>query len=75
MSEALKPILVIEVPRPFLYTSNKIVPWDYHCNYANETIVTDLTDVGGITRSRRVYMPAIIDKVVHEELSIPAELE
>ena len=73
--EALKPILVIEVPIPFLYTSNKAVPWDYCCNYASVTIVTNLTSVGGITRSGRVYMLTITDKVVLEKLATPVEKE
>ena len=64
--KALKPMLVIEVPKPFPNTSNKMVPWDYHCNYASETAVTNLTGVGGITRSGRVYMPTIADKVALE---------
>ena len=28
-------ILVIEVPRPFLYESQKVMPWDYNCNYTH----------------------------------------
>ena len=39
-SETPKPILVIEVPKPFPYMSNKIVPWDYRYNYANEIAIT-----------------------------------
>ena len=74
-SEASKLVLVIEVPKPFPYTSNKTVPWDYRCNYANETTIIDLTCMGGITRSERVYMSAIIDKVVPEKPSIPIEPE
>ena len=75
MSEVPKPMLVIEVPKPFPYTSNKTVPWDYRCNYANETIATDFTGMRGITRSGRIYMPAIIDKVAPEKPSTPTELE
>ena len=44
--EAPKPVLVIEVPKPFPYISNKTVPWDYRCNYANE-----------MTASRGVHQP------------------
>ena len=75
VSEALKPVLVIEVPKPFPYTSNKTVPWDYRCNYASETTVIDLTSVGGITRSGRIYVPTIADKVALEKPVIPAEKE
>ena len=74
-SETPKSILVIKVPKPFPYTLNKIVPWDYHCNYANETAATDLTSVGGITRSRHVYMPANIDKIAPEKPSTPTGKE
>ena len=73
--EALKPVLLIKVPKPFPYTSNKTVPWDYRCNYTNEMTTTDLTGVVGITHSGRVYKPAIIDKVAPEKPSTPAELE
>ena len=74
-SEAPKPVLVIEVPKPFPYTSNKTVPWDYRYNYANEMAATDLTGVRGITRSGRVYMPTIMDKVTLEKPSTLVEKE
>ena len=45
VSETPKPVLVIEVPKSFTYTSNKTVLWDYRCNYANETTTTDLTGI------------------------------
>ena len=28
-------ILLIEVPKPFQYESQKAVPWDYNCNYTH----------------------------------------
>ena len=34
------PVLIVEVPRPFSYESQKVVPWDY--NYTHQTIVNDL---------------------------------
>ena len=43
------PVLVIEVPRPFPYESQKAVPWGYNCNYTHQAAATDLTGVGGIT--------------------------
>ena len=73
--KAPKPVLVIEVPKHFPYSSNKMVPGDYRCNYANETITTDLIGVGGITRSGCVYMPAITDKAAPEKPSTLAEKE
>ena len=35
MHKVSTPILVVEVLRPFPYKSQKIVPWDYNCNYTN----------------------------------------
>ena len=74
-SEAPKPVLVIEVPKSFPFKSNKMVPWDYHCNYANETTTTDLIGVGGITCNGRFYLPTITDKVAFEEPLIPIKKE
>ena len=33
MPKVSAPVLVVEVPRPFLYESQKAIPWDYNCNY------------------------------------------
>ena len=35
MPKAPLPVLVVEVPRPFPYESQKTVPWDYNCNYTH----------------------------------------
>ena len=70
-SKAPRPVLVVEVPRPFLYKSNKIVSCDYHYNYTNEAAIVDLTGVGGITRSRR-YLLATKNKVTPEKPLIQA---
>ena len=43
------PVLVVEVPKPFPYESQKAIPWDYYCNYTHQTTVNDLTSVGGLT--------------------------
>ena len=40
------PVLMVEVPKPFPYESQKVVPWDYNCNYTHQTVVNDLTGVG-----------------------------
>ena len=29
------PVLMVEVPRPFPYESQKAIPWDYNCNYTH----------------------------------------
>ena len=66
-SEAPRPVLVVEVTRLFPYKSNKMVPWDYHCNYTNEAVIADLTGVGGITRSEHCYYPTTKNKVTPEK--------
>ena len=68
-------VLVVEVPRPFSYESQKAVPWDYNCNYTHQTTTTDLTRVEGITRIGRCYAPDMIEKVTLEKLLIPASEE
>ena len=70
MLEVLTPVLVIEVPRPFPYESQKVIPWDYNCNYTHQTTVTDLTGVRDITRSGRCYAPNVVEKVALEKLSV-----
>ena len=60
--QALAPKLVIKVPAPFRYTSDKAVPW----NYTSQTVtpvpqavveqkpeksINDVTGTGGMTRS------------------------
>ena len=72
MPKVSTPVLVVEVPRPFPYKSQKVVPWDYNCNYTDQTTTTDLICVGGITRSRRCYAPDMIEKVTPEKLLMPA---
>ena len=56
------PILVleVEVPKPFSYESQKVVLWDYNCNYTYQAVATDLTGIGGITRSGLCYAPNMI---------------
>ena len=66
MLKVLTPILMVEVPRPFLYESQKEVPWDYNCNYTHQTATTDLTSVEGITRSERCYASDMTEKVAPE---------
>ena len=68
-------ILVVEVPRPFPYESQKVVPWDYNYNYTHQTAATDLIDVGGITRSGCCYAPDMTEKVALEKLSVPTSEE
>ena len=57
------PVLVVEVPRPFPYESQKAISWDYHYNYTHQTAAIDLTSVRCITRSGHYYAPDITEKV------------
>ena len=70
--KVLIPVLVIEVPSLFPYESQKMVSWDYNCNYTHQTAATNLTGVGGITRSRHCYAPDMIEKVTPEKLLMSA---
>ena len=58
------PVLMVEVPKPFPYKSQKAIPWDYNCNYTHQTAVNDLTGVGGLTRSGRCYAPGLYPRTV-----------
>ena len=69
------PVLVVEVPRPFPYESQKVIPWDYNCNYTHQIAVNDLIGVGGLTRSGRCYAPDMVEKVALEKLSVPVNEE
>ena len=70
MSKVPTPVFVVEVPRPFLYESEKAIPWDYHCNYTYRTVAIDLTGVRGITRSRCCYTSDMAEKVAPEKLLV-----
>ena len=62
---------MVEVPRPFLYESQKAVPWNYNCNYTHQTTTTELTDIGGITRNECCYALDMAEKVTIEKLLTP----
>ena len=63
------PRVVIKVPTPFLYTSDKAVPWNYTSQVVSpepqdvqvspetkqEPLVNDIVGTGGLTRSGRCY--------------------
>ena len=65
------PILLVEVPKPFLYESQKVVPWDYNCNYTYQIVVNDLIGVGGLTRSGRCYASGLAEMVIPKKLLGP----
>ena len=73
--KAPKPILIVEVPRPFPYESKKMVLWGYQCNYTNEAAASDLTSVKGMTRSGRCYSPAMMEKLMPKKLLVPISKE
>ena len=68
-------MLVVKVPIPFPYESEKAIHWDYNCNYTHQTTVNDLTGVGGITRSERCYAPGLVEKVTLEKFMVPTSKE
>ena len=69
------PILVVEVPKAFLYESDKAIPWDYNCNYIHQIVVNDLTGVRGITQSGRCYAPSLAETIAPEQISMPISEE
>ena len=69
------PVLIVEVPKPFSYKSQKAIPWDYNCNYTYQTTVNDLTGVGGLTRSGRCYAPGLAEVTIPEKLPVPTNEE
>ena len=67
------PRVVIKVPAPFQYTSDKAVPWNYTSQVVlpepqtvkvspkikQEPSVNDIVSTGGLTRSGRCYAPGL----------------
>ena len=62
------PKLVVKVPAPFRYTSDKAVPWNYSsqavmqepqaaAEQKSKKLVNDITGTGGMTCSGRCYAP------------------
>ena len=68
-------MLVVEVPKPFPYKSQKAIPWDYNCNYTYQTVVNNLTSIGAITQSERCYAPDMAENVTLEKLLLPTNEE
>ena len=65
------PVLLVEVPKPFPYTSRKAIPWNYNCNYTHQTDVNDLTGVGGLTWSGRCYALGLAEEVIPKSCPVP----
>ncbi|KAL2347435.1 hypothetical protein Fmac_001435 [Flemingia macrophylla] len=49
--------LSILAPRPFPYASNKVVPWRYETHTSLDEDISNISRIGGMTRSGRVYSP------------------
>jgi len=75
-----KPI-TIQVPMPFPYKDNKAVPWQYDMEVyvdghvqnpspvpIQDDLVTNITGVGGMTRSRWVYTPKKLQREKTKEV-------
>ena len=56
--------LTVEIPSLFPYTDNKMVPWNYNCNYVDEAISENILGIRGMTRNGRCYVPATIEKIL-----------
>ena len=69
------PVLLVEVPKPFPYTFQKAVPWNYDCSYTHQTDVNDLTGVGGLTRSGRCYAPGLAEEIIPKSCPVPVNEE
>ena len=57
-----QPRLTIEVPSPFPYMDNKMVPWNYNSNYVHEAPVVNISSIEGMTRSGKCYAPIMAKK-------------
>ncbi|XP_057976001.1 uncharacterized protein LOC131163431 [Malania oleifera] len=55
--------VMISAPRPFTYRSDRAVPWRYNCEVHTEGETSSAAEARGITRSGRVYMPEVLEKV------------
>ena len=73
--KASKPVLIVEVPRPFPYMSERMVSWRYQCNYTNEAAAADLMGVEGMTRSGHCYSPIMMKKLTPKKLIVPMNEE
>ncbi|KAL2340334.1 hypothetical protein Fmac_008274 [Flemingia macrophylla] len=49
--------LRILMPSPFPYASNKAVPWRYEVHTSLNEDISNIAEIGGMTRSGRVYSP------------------
>ena len=68
-------VLLVEVPKSFPYTSQKVVPWNYNCSYTHQTDVNDLTGIGGLTRSGRCYAPGLAEEIIPQSCPVPIDEE
>ncbi|KAL2325870.1 hypothetical protein Fmac_024928 [Flemingia macrophylla] len=68
--------LRILTPHPFPYESNKVVPWRYDIQASTDEDISNIAEIGGMTRSRRIYTPKDIqDKAPKEKEKIEEKEE
>ena len=55
--------LIVEVSSTFPYMNNKMVPWNYHCNYVNKLAAANISGIGGMTQNGRCYTPTAVKTI------------
>ena len=56
-----QPKLTVEVLSIFPYMDNKMVPWNYHYNYVNESTMANILGIRGMTWNGRCYAPTTVE--------------
>ncbi|KAA0043020.1 uncharacterized protein E6C27_scaffold75G00990 [Cucumis melo var. makuwa] len=57
--------MTVEIPGPFAYKDNHVVPWKYECQFITDNVVS--ATIGEITRSGRCYTPDNLKDVFKED--------
>ena len=58
------PKLIEEVIAHFQYKENKMVPWNYKCNFVNMETIANIMGIRGMTRNGHCYMPMMTNKTM-----------
>ncbi|KAJ1379429.1 hypothetical protein SESBI_46909 [Sesbania bispinosa] len=61
--------LTIRIPTPFPYKSTKAVPWKYDVQALARDAIINISGIGGITRSGRIYTPEKLQGEQSKEVS------
>ena len=78
--------LVVKVPAPFRYTSDKAVPWNYSSQVIMqepqaaaeqklEKLINDIAKTEGMTRSGRCYVPINLGTKEGESFTVNEEIK